>query len=357
MNKIRKFLNIFILLQLLTLIALGALTYYLYKVRVVEHIKYENKRVDIVDNTLTKVQAESKSLESLVIKNTNTDFKELQIGNTKSDNLIQPTYKLTNESVVETTNKVAGAIPMFYTDRNSDFLNDQEVINSITEIIKINSLNEIDIDVSITNKVENIETVVKDIIYNLNPSDIKINVGLPLKWSDNMDYSYLDFVSNFYKSNASLEVLNNLCNKLRIHAYELTNINSANAGPISNIDTVKNSLNYYSYKGIALNKVSLVINNRGYMWSNRTFTDNQLYNYTLLDQQVKIIDVTSLNEYLSSSNFKIINNLPNGENIAELKEIDGIKYIIYPNLSQITTLIESAKNAGLDGYIILSESY
>lgn len=353
---LKKALNLIIILQILILLALSGLLYYLYKVRVVEQVNYKDVRIDITDNTITKSQAESITLDSLIQKRENPSFKEHYLINSSTDTvedgtITQPVYKIKEESVIKSTDINPQAIPSFYVEKNSPDLDDSIIIKLITTAIKQDNLSQVDIDVSITNKVENIESIVKDIIYNLNPSDLKITLGLPLKWSDNIDYSYLDSVSRFYKSSASIEVLNNLCNNFRIDSYGYTTINSANAGPITQPQIAIETIKYYIYKGLNSNKIDLMINNTGYLWNNRSFTDNYLYNYVLDSQQVVIINNSELNNYLSQSNFSNVESFENGENLGVIENNGNIKYLVYPRLTQSSALIEVAKEYGLNGFI------
>ena len=73
---LKKALTKIVIFQILTLIALSVLLYYLYKVRVVENIKYTDVRTDITDNTISKIQAESQTYDSLIQKKENPNFNE-----------------------------------------------------------------------------------------------------------------------------------------------------------------------------------------------------------------------------------------------------------------------------------------
>lgn len=353
---VKRALTLIIIFQILSLSALGVLLYYLYKVRTVEKIITTDVQTNITDNSITKVKAESLTLDSLIQKKENPNFKESFListdekAQTDSTN-IQPIYKINSDGVVKSTNYDEKAIPMFFTDLNSTNFGNDNIVKLITTAIKQDSLNEIDIDVSIVNKVENIETVVKNIISTLSPNEIKINLWLPSKWSDNIDYSYLNSVSRFYNSNASISVLNNLCNKIRIAAYGYTTINSASAGPITKPEIATDTIKYYIYKGISSTKIDLVINKTAYMWANRSYTDNYLYNYILDQQQVIIVNANDLNNYISQSNFKIIKNFDNGENLGVLENNGNINYFVYPTLTQLSNLVDTAKSYGLNGFI------
>jgi len=232
----KKALTTIILFQLLTIIALGVLLYYLYNIRIREEVKYTDVKVEVTDNSITKIEAESLTLDSVIKPQDNPNFKEsffVATQNLPEQNQIQPIYNIQNDSVVKNSNQLQNVIPMFYTDINSPSIEDSTIINLITLAVEQDNLTEIDIDISIVNKVENIENVVRSILSNLNPTGLKINIGIPLKWSDNMDYSYLDSVSRFYKSSASIEILNNLCNKFRLYGFSYTSVNSSGAGPIT----------------------------------------------------------------------------------------------------------------------------
>ncbi len=359
---LKKALTTIILFQLLTITALGVLIYYLYNLRFKEEINYVDVRVDVNDNSISKIQAESLTLDSLIKPQDNPNFSESTFNSnsdTQSQVIIQPAYKITDNTILENYTQDAKPVivPMFYTDINSADLEDSAIISLITSKVKQENLTEIDIDVSIVNKVKNIEDVVKTILSNLNPTNLRINIGLPLKWSDNMDYTYLDSVSRFYKSSASIEILNNLCNKVRISAYGYTSVNSSSAGPITIPELTRDSIKYYISKGLSRLKIDLVINNRAYMWANRSFASQYLYNYVLDSQQVIIIGENELNQYLSSTDFKLVRNLDNGENLGQLLLNGNINYLVYPSLTQISSLKDLAKSYGLNGFILYSEPF
>ncbi len=357
---LKKALTTIILFQILTIIALGVLLYYLYKVRVKEQVNYTDVRVEVNDNTIDKVKAEGLTLDSIVRPQENPDFQESFFVTASTNNSgvsIQPVYKIKDGSVTKATNVSVAAIPMFYTDLNSPNLTDDQIIELITLAVKQDNLQEIDIDVSIVNKVTNIESVVRSILSNLNPSNLNINIGIPLKWSDNMDYSYLDSVSRFYKSTASIEILNNLCNKIRLHGYGYTSINSASAGPITMSELTEDSIKYYIAKGISRSKIDLVINSSAYMWANRSFTDNYLRNYVLDTQQVIILSEQQTNEYTSSTSFTSIRSLGNGENLGLYTNNGNINYLVYPTLTQISAMQELARSYGLNGFILHSKPF
>lgn len=353
---LKKALNIVIILQFVVILALGCLVYYLYNVRVIENVNYTDVITDITDNTITKSQAESFTFDSLIQKKENPNFKESFLIDPTSeftgDGLVtQHVYKIDVDSIIKSIDENLTAIPSFYAPLNSPVLEDDIVINLITTAVKQDNLSKIDIDVSITNKVENIESVIREIISNLNPTDLEITLGLPLKWSDNIDYSYMDSISRFYQSTASIEVLNNLCSSFRIDSFGYTTINSVNAGPITKLDTAQDTIKYYIYKGISSNKINLMVNSTGYLWSNRNYSENYLYNYVLSNQQVTVVNNSEINNYLSDSKFSNLSNLDNGENLGVIEKDGNIKYLVYPRLTQSSTLIELAKSYGLNGYI------
>ena len=352
---LKKTFNILIILQILALISLAGIIYFLYKVRVVEHINYSNEREDITDNTISNVKAEELSIDSL-IKQTNASNinQEYFIQDKNSDNANQPVefvYKINNDQI-ETGSILPNTIPAFYTSIDSQTLDDTTVSNIITQTIKQNNLTEIEIDVSITNKVNNIESIVRNILNNTSPNPIKINLGLPAKWSDIYNYTYLVPVSNFYNSTASIETLANLCNKIRINAYGYTTLYSSKAGPIVKLSWVENVIQYYIYKGLKPSQTSLIINNTAYEWANRDITDNYIQNYVMDAPQVNVLKIDDLTTIMSNSGFSISNNYNFDDNIAQLNNNGAINFIVYPKDSTTQALKDLAQSYSLSSYIL-----
>lgn len=361
----KKILSILIFLQILIIAALGTLNYYLYTSYKAENVTYIDQRIDITDNTISNVQAEELSLDSLVKKNSKPrNINQAHFINSDQSDInpvvenIQYTFKLTKSEdslqVEVVSDLKEDIIPLFFTDLNSGTLPDQQVINVIYDAIIDNELKEIDIDVSITNKVNNIEDVLRELAKLTVDKNIKINVGLPPKWSDVMDYDYLAPVSNFYKSAASISVINNLSNKVRIHAYGYTTINSNSVGPITKNDWAENIIQYYIYKGINPSKTTLVINNITYKWPNREITDNYVDNYVLSTQQVEVLNASQLEAILSSTNITVLNNYQLDDNIAQIGTGIETNYIVYPKHLSQNYLIELAKSYNLNSYILKS---
>lgn len=348
-NRLLSFIIFFLII---TISGLLALNYYLYKVRVVENTTYKDVRKDLIDNSISQIDAEQKNLDSLVKKKENINIKETTIANFSSNESgIKMVYKLTENSYEKIDDFTLSQIPIFFVEENVNELNDLTVASMIVEVIKKESLQEIDIDVSIVNKVLNIESLVKDIIQLLNPISIKINIGLPPKWSDYQDYEYLKSVSRFYSSNADLKIINNLTHKIRIHGYGYTTINSSKAGPISPSEWVENIIQYYIFKGIEPAKVDLVINNTGYKWSNRPITNNYIFNYVLSTKQVEVIPSSDLNNLLAGNNLKNLSEFRFEDNVVELNDNGNINIIVYPKLSLQSKIKEVVKSYGLNGFI------
>lgn len=349
---VKKSLNIIIIFQLLALISLGVLTYYLYKIRVVENITYKDIRKDVTDTSISNIEAEKRNLLTLVKRNENPNLEQIELLDLSSTLPgIKPVYKINLNTIEKVAELESNQIPLFFTDINSENLDDLSVLNMLLETIRNEKLTEIDIDVTITNKINNIETLVKDLIYNLTPTNIKVNVGLPAKWSDIQDYEHLATVSRFYTSNISIEVINNLTNRIRLHAYGFTSINSSKAGPISPSNWVENTIAYYLYKGISPSKLDLVINNNGYKWPNRGFTDNYIHNFVVSTQQAQIVTNSDLNQLIATSSFRNLPEFNIEENVAIIESNDNINYIIYPKLSLISSLKDLARIYGLNGFI------
>lgn len=349
---VKKSLNIIIIFLLLALISLGVLTYYLYKIRIVENITYKDIRKDVTDTSISNIEAEKRNLLTLVKKNENPDLEQIELLDLTSNTPgIKPAYKINLNTIEKVAEVENNQVPLFFTDNNSEYLDDLSVLNMLLETIKRDNLAEIDIDVTITNKVNNIEALIKDLIYNLTPTNIKINLGLPAKWSDIQDYEHLATVSRFYSSNVSVEVINNLTNKIRLHAYGFTSINSSKAGPISPSQWVENTIAYYLYKGISPSKLDLVINNNGYKWANRGFTDNYIHNFVVSTQQAQIVTNRDLNQLISTSNLRNLPEFNIEENVAIIETNHNINYIVYPKLSLISSLKDLVKTYGLNGFI------
>lgn len=340
----------FIVLFLVVIVISLVLSYfYIKENRVFVQVNESVNIKEIEDNTISKVEAEIRNLNATVLKSDNPSFKKY---NDQESLDFKKTFKITHDSVLKISEVSNGVIPTFFLDENLSSIENQILIDRINATIYEYNLEELDIDVSIINISEDINKLVDSILGLQASRNFKLHTTLPIKWSNNFDYTYLSAYSRFYNQDIDLNIFSTKLTTVKVELFGYTTLNSSSPGPITELRLAEASLQYYIKEGIPRDKLISVINTLGYKWGNRSYANTFYKNFVLPTKQVELIGSEQLNSLISLPTSSITQNFENLESLLKTEDINGVNFIVYPQIGQIEKLIEISKSYGINGYIL-----
>ncbi len=284
-----------------------------------------DKRSFDFDLNINNLSESNNDIDSTNIEKNNSKFffNNLDIYTGKSNDLTLDTIDTTRIEV----------IPVLY---SSNVFNPNEDILKNIKDSNIYNFNESEY-IALSESNLTISEVLKILKYINN--DLEKNVVLIL------EPRYLD-TSSEYSLIKDFNELNTLVNIYLIKTYPYTSLYSYLPGPITYTNNFTDIIQYYLFKGLNLDKVYLVINDREYVWPYREIEYVNDFNYLNEELEGNILETNTL---LKGNNYQVIDGGENNDTFLISRELNQV--IVTQDEEYLNYLKELAFSFGISNIV------